>query len=58
MAKVAVRLGINVQDVQEMMDLIRTLDPKPGRRYGSNDDVRYLVPDIIVEQLKGNMWFR
>jgi RNA polymerase sigma-54 factor len=53
MAKVAVRLGINVQDVQEMMDLIRTLDPKPGRRYGSNDDVRYLVPDIIVERIEG-----
>ena len=53
MARVAVRLGISVQDVQKTMDLIRTLDPKPGRRYGSNDDVRYLVPDIIVERIEG-----
>lgn len=51
LAKIAARMGITVQDVQETADLIRTLDPKPGRRYGSTDDVRYLVPDIVVEKI-------
>lgn len=51
LAKIAARMGISVHDVQETADLIRTLDPKPGRQYGSNYDVRYLVPDIIVERI-------
>ncbi|NLU50995.1 MAG: RNA polymerase factor sigma-54 [Syntrophomonadaceae bacterium] len=51
LAKIAARLGITIQDVQNTADLIRTLDPKPGRRYGNNEDIRYLVPDIIVEKV-------
>ncbi|MCR4400279.1 MAG: RNA polymerase factor sigma-54, partial [Syntrophomonadaceae bacterium] len=51
LAKIAARLGVSVQDVQATADLIRTLDPKPGRRFGNNNDVRYLVPDITVERV-------
>lgn len=53
LAKIAARLGVSVQDVQETADVIRTLDPKPGRQFGSNYDIRYLVPDIIVERVNG-----
>lgn len=34
--------------------VIRTLDPRPGRGYADND-VRYIVPDIIVSQV-GKRW--
>ncbi|MDE2598442.1 MAG: RNA polymerase factor sigma-54 [Rhodocyclaceae bacterium] len=34
--------------------LIRTLDPRPGRRYAP-DDARYIVPDVIVAQ-SGKRW--
>ncbi|MBQ6608128.1 MAG: RNA polymerase factor sigma-54 [Firmicutes bacterium] len=39
--------------MQMVADLIRTLDPKPGRAYSSGEQVRYVVPDIIVEK-EGN----
>lgn len=32
--------------------LIRTLDPRPGRRFAP-DDTRYVVPDIIVTKQRG-----
>ncbi len=52
-AKIAARMGISVREVQKTADLIRTLDPKPGRQYGNSYDVRYLVPDVIVERVNG-----
>ena len=42
--------GLSVNQVQAAADLIRTLDPKPGRAYSSGEEVRYVVPDIIVEK--------
>jgi len=32
------------------VDFIRNLDPKPGRTFGSQRDVRYIIPDVIVER--------
>lgn len=32
--------------------LIRTLDPKPGRRFGP-DDTRYVIPDVLVSKVRG-----
>lgn len=32
--------------------LIRTLDPRPGRSFAP-DDTRYVIPDIIVRQVRG-----
>lgn len=51
--KIAQDLGIGVQQVQEVCDFIRTLDPKPGRQYSSGDDVKYIIADIIVEKVDG-----
>ena len=45
--------GLTVNQVQMIADLIRTLDPKPGRAYSSGEQVRYVVPDIIVEKENG-----
>lgn len=50
MAKVAEELDISLKELQEMVDVIATLDPKPGRRFGRKNDVRYLIPDVFVEK--------
>ena len=50
--KVANLLGIGVQELQEMVDQLKTLNPKPGVAFGNND-VRFIVPDIIVEKING-----
>ena len=46
-------MGIAPAEVQEMCDIIRTLEPKPGRQFASQADTRYIVPDIIVENVDG-----
>ncbi len=52
-AKIAQILETTVQRVQEACDLIRTLDPKPGLQYSPVDEVKYIIPDAIVEKIEG-----
>ena len=52
-AKIAQILETTVQRVQEACDLIRTLDPKPGLQYSPIDEVKYIIPDAIVEKVEG-----
>ncbi len=49
--RVADRLGITPLELQEAVDLIRLLDPKPGRRFGRPNETRYVVPDVVVERV-------
>lgn len=53
MNKIASALSISIQQAQEIGDLIRTLDPKPGRQYSSDQEVRYIVPEVFVEKVEG-----
>lgn len=48
---VAKDMGLSVQEVQSMADIIRTLEPKPGRQFASEVTTKYIVPDVIVEQI-------
>lgn len=49
---VAKAMGITVQEVQEMADVIRGLEPKPGRQFASEMETKYIVPDVIVEKIE------
>lgn len=49
--KIATALGVTVQEVQAMADLIRSLDPKPGRNFSRSGDIRYIIPDVVVEKV-------
>jgi len=51
LALIAKGMGISPKDVQKMSDIIRTLEPKPGRQFASGDDTKYIVPDVIVERV-------
>lgn len=53
LANIAKELSITVQEVQGISDLIRRLEPKPGRQFASQSTTRYIVPDIIVEKVNG-----
>ena len=44
-------MGISPKDVQRMSDIIRTLEPKPGRQFASQMDTKDIVPDVIVERV-------
>jgi RNA polymerase sigma-54 factor len=53
LAVIAKSLGINVQRVQELGDIIKTLEPKPGRQFSPQGETRYIIPDVLVEKLAG-----
>lgn len=47
-------LNIPGQDLKPHIDVIKSLDPAPGRKYGE-EKTNYVVPDIVVEKV-GDVW--
>lgn len=47
---IAKKLGITTSQVQAICDLLKTLEPKPGRMYAEPDH-RYVVPDVVVRKI-------
>ena len=47
--------GVKPVQIQDTCDLIRTLDPKPGRRFGRDTEAQYIVPDVYVELRDGKL---
>jgi RNA polymerase sigma-54 factor len=45
-------IGCSDSDLHVARTLIRTLDPRPGRRFGP-DDTRYVAADVIVSKVRG-----
>ena len=48
---IAKAIGISVEEAQFACDVIRALEPKPGRQFGSAQDVRYIIADVSVEKV-------
>ena len=53
MVKVATQLGVDVREVQEAVDFIRTLNPRPGAGFMGDSEIRYVVPDVFIEHVEG-----
>ena len=51
LAAVAKDTGMTVLQVQEAADVIRTLEPKPGRQFASEMETKYVIPDVIIEKI-------
>lgn len=51
LSAVAKDTGMTVLQVQEAADVIRTLEPKPGRQFASQMETKYVIPDVIVEKI-------
>jgi RNA polymerase sigma-54 factor len=47
--RIARDLSISLEDVLEFKELIKTLEPKPGRKYTNFEDVSYVIPDASIE---------
>lgn len=50
-AHIAKILNMKNQEVQQIADLIKSMEPKPGRRFSTGESIRYVVPDIFVEKI-------
>jgi RNA polymerase sigma-54 factor len=51
--KVAAALNLSVTRVQELADIIKKLNPKPGASFASGERIRYIAPDIFIELVGG-----
>lgn len=49
---VAKSTGLSVGKVAEIFEFIKTLEPKPGREFYCDDEVKYIVPDCMVKKIK------
>lgn len=47
------KLGISCREVQDIKDFIKTLEPKPGRLFASDQNVRYIAPDAYIQKIGG-----
>lgn len=44
-------LGISIKEVLEKVEYIKTLNPKPGASYNTNQPIKYIVPDATIEKV-------
>lgn len=51
--KISKELNIDLQKVQEVCDYIRRLEPKPGRAFSNNEEIKYIVPDAEIQLVEG-----
>ncbi|MBB4196970.1 RNA polymerase sigma-54 factor [Rhodoblastus sphagnicola] len=47
--------GVDDEDITDMLAEIRTLDPKPGRVFGSTAST-LVIPDVIVKSARDGSW--
>lgn len=52
--EIARKIGASLEDVQDALEEIATLDPAPGRRFGE-DSNRVVEPDVRIER-DGDRW--
>ncbi len=50
-ALIAKALNVTPDDIQKAVNVIRGLEPKPGRIFASLRDVRYIIPDVTIEKV-------
>ena len=50
---IAKALNVTVKEIQEIGDIIKGLEPKPGRQFSSTTETRYIIPDVTVEKIDG-----
>jgi RNA polymerase sigma-54 factor len=53
-AQISRVLNITLADIKDRIDVIKSLDPTPGRKY-SREKTSYVVPDVIVSK-EGDEW--
>ena len=47
---IAKKNNIDIKEVLEKLEYIKSLEPKPGRAFCNNGEVRYIIPDVLVKK--------
>jgi RNA polymerase sigma-54 factor len=49
--RIAEKLNVPLSKVQELKDIVLSLDPKPARNFSSVNETQYVVPDAVIEKV-------
>jgi RNA polymerase sigma-54 factor len=44
-------LGVSVEVAQDISDIIKGLEPKPGRAFEGDNSTKYIVPDVYIDKI-------
>ncbi len=47
--RIAQETGLTIEDVYEFKEVVKTLEPKPGREFSCSERVSYVIPDGSIE---------
>lgn len=45
------KLSISIDEVQKYSDIIKNLEPKPGRAFEGSSSTKYVTPDVYIEKV-------
>ncbi len=51
LGRIAEKLARPITEVQRACDIVKTLDPKPGREFAGARSAGYIEPDVVVEKV-------
>ena len=51
LVRIANSQGVSIQEVQRASDIIKALDPKPGRNFSGVANTGYIIPDVVLEKV-------
>lgn len=49
-AWIAKQMKASRKEIESMCAIIKTLDPKPGRKFATSEKTQYIFPDLLVEK--------
>lgn len=53
LSAIARSTGVKIEEVERRVELLRSLEPKPGRGYSSLENIKYIIPDVKVKKTDG-----
>jgi len=53
-AQIAQKTGLKEKQVKELANIVRKLEPKPGRAFSMRKDIKYIIPDVIVTRAENS----
>ncbi len=51
---IAKKLNVDIKEVQNAVDEIKKLNPRPGSSFSSYNDIKYVVPDAYIKKIDGD----
>ncbi|WP_010247526.1 RNA polymerase factor sigma-54 [Acetivibrio cellulolyticus] len=50
---IAKSMGISLERVVQIYEIIRSLEPRPGREFYEYEDIKFIIPDVVVREIDG-----